>query len=93
MRALLKAPNDKPWLDEFMVEMLGRTARNTRIKVQGLNRGAPTFAADKYRLFDANDRNRRISEAEFAALPWAGAGKDPAITEPADLYASLEQTP
>ena len=89
MRALLKPPLGKYWIDEQFVTMLGRAGRNMMIKVQGPNGGFLTV--DRYRLYAETDRNRAITEAEFNALPWLGAGKDPAHTETAELFESLER--
>lgn|GEM_PF-2350422 len=92
MRALLKPKVQRPGVEAFPVTLLARTG-NQKIKVQGLNPHAPVFAAERWRLFDEVDRRRRITEDEFNRLPWAGAGKDPAHTESADFFASLEVKP
>ncbi len=65
MRALLKPPIGKSKIGEAFVTMLKPTGNN-RIKVEFGN--GRVLAVDRYRLFDPADRNRRISDAEFARL-------------------------
>ena len=88
MRALLKAPVGRKHIDEMVVTMVERCGRNFMIKVKGPNGGFLTV--DRYRLYDADNRRRAITEAEFNSLPWKGVGKDPAHTETAEMFESLE---
>lgn len=82
MRAILKPPTARAHVvAEKVVELVARTGRR-KIKVQ-FERGE-IRAVERERLFSEADRHRRISEAELAALPWQGAGPDPA-TDTADM--------
>lgn len=76
MRASLKPLRVSPHAQPFLVDMIARTGKG-KIKVQGLNSGAPIFAAERFRLYDPGDYRRQISAEEFARLPWQGAGPDP----------------
>lgn len=80
MRAILRPLRDKQ--ETETVELLSRTG-NGRVKVR-LPKGA-TFAVDRFRLFAEHERSRRLTNAEIDALPWAGAGNDPALQATAAL--------
>lgn len=54
------------------VEMIARTGGD-KIKVQTPHR---IWAVNRWRLHSADGR-RRVTDQEFAALPWQGAGDDP----------------
>lgn len=90
MRAILKPRHQSPHADEQNVTMIARTG-NSRIKVE-FNRGE-VRAVDPWRLFAEFDRNRRITDAEFARLPWQGAGVDPLTLSSAELFERMEEVP
>lgn len=90
MRAWLKHPIGRPSIDEIEVTMVSRKP-GRRILVE-FNRGQH-MQVDRYRLRNPEDRRTQLTDAEFAALPWAGKGVDPESQAASDIFASLEQRP
>ena len=75
MQALLLPKILRQGSESTPVEMIARTG-GRRIKIQVTRGTGHIFAVDRWRLYSADGR-RRVSDAEFDALPWQGSGPDP----------------
>lgn len=85
MRALLRPLREGPRAETLNVRLLSRTGRD-RITVEVGPRNI--YAVDRFRLFDPAQSARRISEQEFATLPWSGKGPDPLKAVASDAVTS-----
>lgn len=77
MQAWLKHRPGRPTDEEFVVDLLGRV-RDRRIKVR--SGSGRVLAVDRFRLRTAADHKTALTDAQLDALPWQGAGADPAKT-------------
>lgn len=82
MRATLKPLSPSPHRQEQVVTMVGRMRRG-KIKVQYAN-GAYR-AKDRFLLF-SEDGQRRITEAEFNALPWELKSEPDPVKQTAEMF-------
>ncbi|WP_428673641.1 hypothetical protein [Reyranella sp.] len=73
MKATLRPKRDSPTAEYAPVELIARTG-NRRITIRCA--GNRIYAVDRFRLHDARAR-QRLTEADFARLPWQGKGPDP----------------
>ena len=74
MRATLKPKVHSPHHQDEQVTLLNRCGRD-QVRVE--LRNGRIFSANTWRLYSV-DGKRRLTDEELRALPWKGAGKDPA---------------
>lgn len=74
MRAVLKPKVQSPHAKDLVVTMLARTS-NDKITIERAS-DRRIYSVDRFLLHTDGFPARRITEAEFAALPWRGKGPD-----------------
>lgn len=85
MNATLRPKRESATTEYAEVELLGRTG-NRKIRIR---RRSPDciYAVDRFYLYDPS-RRRRLTDAEFAVLPWQGKGPDPEMAAGRELLPS-----
>ena len=92
MRAVLKPKRQSPHAQHHAVTLLARTS-NGKIVIE---RAGPTatlvYAVERFLLHAEGVPARRLTDAEFATLPWRGKGPDRERQAAGDLVGTEVQS-
>lgn len=90
MKAILKPRFQSPHAKDLEVTLLARTS-NGKITIER-RADRRIYSVDRYLLHTEGVPARRITEDEFAALPWRGKGPDRECKAAGDLLGATSRS-